>query len=803
MIVNVSYDASVSTAPAAFKTDVAAVVAYLASQFSDNITFDLHVGFGEVHGATMSSGFLGQSFVNFNSYTLSQITTALGSDAGTPDDSAAVATLPASDPDPSASWLMTDPQAKALGLISNASTVTAWVGFAKPASTFDFDRSDGIDANKYDFIGTVAHEITEVMGRFLGANTDFDPNAAPDPFATPLDLFDYSAPHTRLFARHGYFSFDDGVTNLDPFNILSGANAGDPADWAPGAGNDSFRNNSNPGVYNNISVTDLRLMDVIGWDRVIDDYGADTNFAGLVRVNNSQAGSIDNGTDHDWVRVRLVAGTHYSISVSGADTSGGTLADPLMNIYDDNATLLITRDNSSATHDPHLVFTPHTTGFYYIDVSGVGGATGSYTVNVAVPLTAVLDQASVEENTTAAATITDTTDSASGPLSYTISGGDDAALFAIDPASGALSFVKPPDFYAPADANHDNRYAVTVTASDGAFFSDDIGVLVTVTEAPHLHGTAADDSFAAMTGNERIDAGTGIDTVSFTFKLTDAVVSFAGNHVIVDGPGSHTVLSGIEVYKFTDGTVTESASDPLVDDLYYYSQNHDVWLSGADAATHYHAVGWHEGRDPNAFFSTSTYLSLHPAVKAAGLDPLRQFDQNGWQAGNDPSVAFDTNAYLAANPDIKAAGVDPLAQLLLDGAQEGRQPIAPAVLIAPNGFDYVYYLQHNPDVAAAHIDPLAHYQTTGWKEGRNPNGYFDDVGYLAHNGDVAAAGINPLDHYDQFGWREGRDPSVSFDTKAYLSHYPDIAAAGIDPLVHFLQHGLAEGRSAFGDGVWS
>jgi hypothetical protein len=324
--------------------------------------------------------------------------------------------------------------------------------------------------------------------------------------------------------------------------------------------------------------------------------------------------------------------------------------------------------------------------------------------------------------------------------------------------------------------------------------------IVPAQSAPQI-GTPGDDTFTAVTGNSQYDGLGGVDTIIFGFKLVDATVTYSGNHVTIDGPMSHTVLSGFEKYAFTDGTVNNADGDPLVDALFYYSRNHDVWNAHVEADTHYHTFGWREGRDPDAFFSTSTYLSLNPGVKAAGVDPVVQFDQGGWKT-SDPSIYFDNNAYLNANPDVKAAGLDPLAHFLANGAEEGRQPIAPAVLLAANGFDYVYYLQHNPDVAAARVDPLQHFETVGWREGRNPNAYFDTSGYLAHYGDVAAAGVNPLDQYNQSGWKEGRDPSVNFDTTDYLSHYPDVTAAHVNPLTHFLQHGQFEGRSSFADGVW-
>ncbi len=73
-------------------------------------------------------------------------------------------------------------------------------------------------------------------------------------------------------------------------------------------------------------------------------------------------------------------------------------------------------------------------------------------------------------------------------LRFAITGGADAARFAIDPVSGALSFVAAPNHEAPADANADNRYEVTVTVSDGALSAQqalfiDVG---NVDEAPTI-----------------------------------------------------------------------------------------------------------------------------------------------------------------------------------------------------------------------------------------------------------------------------------------------------------------------------
>src|SRR5262249_26750560 len=216
----------------------------------------------------------------------------------------------------------------------------------------------------------------------------------------------------------------------------------------------------------------------------------------------------------------------------------------------------------------------------------------------------------------------------------------------------------------------DNGYTGT-----GGPLTDTDHVAINLTT--HLFGTPGDDTFSPLPGNERIDALGGNDTINFAFKLVDARISFSGNQVIVDGPsGSHTVLTGFETYKFTDGTVNENDGNPLVDDLYYYAQNHDVWVAGADADAHFHTFGWKEGRNPNPYFDTQGYLAHYTDVAAAGIDPLQHYDQFGWKEGRDPSVNFDTKHYLAAYPDVAATHTDPLVHFIQFGLNEGRSSFA-------------------------------------------------------------------------------------------------------------------------------
>jgi hypothetical protein len=262
MIFNISFDSSVSGAPSGFVSTVNAVAQFFQNAYSDNVTVNINVGFGEIAGQTVTA--LGQSLTFLNSYTYTQVRNALVGDAKTADDSTAINTLPSSSPLAGATYWVAQAEAKALGLLGASGSTDGSVGFSSSANIFDYDRSDGISAGQYDFYGVVAHEFTEVMGRQLLVGQTFGGHANS---LEPMDLFHYSAPGSQTFigTQAGYFSLDGGNTNLDNFNTISG---GDFGDWASSAGNDAFNAFGNSGAINAITEADLRVMDTIGWDRV-------------------------------------------------------------------------------------------------------------------------------------------------------------------------------------------------------------------------------------------------------------------------------------------------------------------------------------------------------------------------------------------------------------------------------------------------------------------------------------------------------------------------------------------------------
>lgn len=102
-------------------------------------------------------------------------------------------------------------------------------------------------------------------------------------------------------------------------------------------------------------------------------------------------------------------------------------------------------------------------------------------VNDNIPVFTSGDAVSVVENQTDTGYIATAPDADGDEVTFSITGGADAALFTIDAMTGALSFVAAPDFEMPGDADMDNVFDVEITATDGTTPVTQL-VAVTVTD---------------------------------------------------------------------------------------------------------------------------------------------------------------------------------------------------------------------------------------------------------------------------------------------------------------------------------
>jgi Ca2+-binding RTX toxin-like protein len=127
----------------------------------------------------------------------------------------------------------------------------------------------------------------------------------------------------------------------------------------------------------------------------------------------------------------------------------------------------------------------------------VSDGTNARTQAVAVTVTNVAEapvftsaaSATVNEGQTAVMTVT-ATDQDSPSLTYSISGGADAAKFTIDAHTGALVFTAAPDYEAKADSDHDNVYDVQVAVSDGGLTTHQSVAVTVANVAPTITSSA-------------------------------------------------------------------------------------------------------------------------------------------------------------------------------------------------------------------------------------------------------------------------------------------------------------------------
>ncbi|WP_310416000.1 NF038122 family metalloprotease [Chamaesiphon sp. OTE_8_metabat_110] len=286
---------------------------FWSSLFTDNVTINIDIDYSR-----LDPGVLAQAGSTTQNFSYAQVYAALSGDKTSADDNTVVSNLStnaalsrlinrtSNNPNGSGSDLpyvytagtnsntmeLTNANAKALGLATTVFS-DASISFST-LFTFDFDRSDGINGNSYDFIGVATHEIGHALGFISGVDvldynspTVANPNNGPfldSQFTSvnPLDLFRYSAQSKALGTidftadeRDKYFSLDGGQTKIASFS--TGVTFGDGRQASHWKDSSDFRITPELGIMNptfsngqlgEITENDLRAFDVIGWNRV-------------------------------------------------------------------------------------------------------------------------------------------------------------------------------------------------------------------------------------------------------------------------------------------------------------------------------------------------------------------------------------------------------------------------------------------------------------------------------------------------------------------------------------------------------
>lgn len=372
LVINVTYDSSVSSAPAGFTTAVAAAVAFYEHAFKDNISVNITVGWDETNGTPIPAGQVAHSLTFVNFYTYAQVQSALATHETSPDDVTGVNLLPASDPANGGRYDVSLAEARALGLSTSTGNPDGYIGLSS-AYTYTFDPNNRSVSGSHDAIGAIEHEISEVLGRRDSLGQAFGTN-----IYTPLDLYRYSSAGARdLTPGPGSFSVD-GQTLLLPFNDPTKV-SGDMGDWDSSIKGDAY-GDSYSGQASLVTPADMRAMDVIGYDRMPasrDDFTGDATSD--VLWSNSSTGDFGywaiGGGQAAWHDMGTLS-TAYSVAGTGDFDGNGTADIILRNgTTGDTGIWTLSLTGQTSWNDLGAVATSY-------DVAGAGDFTGDGTADI-------------------------------------------------------------------------------------------------------------------------------------------------------------------------------------------------------------------------------------------------------------------------------------------------------------------------------------------------------------------------------------------------------------------------------------
>lgn len=163
-----------------------------------------------------------------------------------------------------------------------------------------------------------------------------------------------------------------------------------------------------------------------------------------------------------------------------------------------------------------------------------------------------------------------------------------------------------------------------------------------------------------------------------------------------------------------------------------------------------------------AEFDAAHYEWEYPDIVALPQSALQHFVAIGWREGRNPNAFFDTTDYLLRNADVSDADINPFYHYIRFGRDE-RRGVAPSA--SPS----------------ARTQLLFGYEVLDWIERIRP--VFNEVFYRKQCSAAELAGADPLAHFAYRGWRQGRSPSSAFPIRRWLARNPALAHFLINPVL--------------------
>ena len=262
-----TFDSSITgdtTNGAAITNAINFAIQALQSKLADNQTVKILFVSDESVG-------LGQSATWESPYSYANYLTALRSRATSVNDTNGLGKIPNTATDPlvgNNQIALKMPLARLMGLDSGYGPDGYDSTISCKMSLMNFTRPPA-DPNKYDLVGTLEHEINEVLG--FPSNLKRGQPSGP---ISPIDLFRYTTNLVRTWTTNG----DDAYFSVDGTNLLARFNQnpdGDYHDWWSATGlwsppgttpheqvQDAF---GGPGTFQDEGTNELAALDVIGY----------------------------------------------------------------------------------------------------------------------------------------------------------------------------------------------------------------------------------------------------------------------------------------------------------------------------------------------------------------------------------------------------------------------------------------------------------------------------------------------------------------------------------------------------------
>ena len=424
-----------------------------------------------------------------------------------------------------------------------------------------------------------------------------------------------------------------------------------------------------------------------------DDYLGAEETTGTVAVGGSVTGNLEVDNDVDWFKVRLEEGKSYRVRMRGAESGGGTLADPFLAIgtvkaiidgyYGLDLSALRNDDKSTAEKDSELVIEVGTTHDAYIHAATSGDGTGTYTIEVEEVTTSMGQRANspatggpgIIGSLLAGETLTATTENIEDEDGLT------EAVFAYQwvrsntDIEGAISST-----YTMTGDDAGKAIQVRVTFSDDAGNEESLtSDAMAVAAALRLRSATLDGATLTLTYNDTLDSFVTLPQTAFTVSvnggsrsvnavsvagasvtLTLASAAQAGDAVTVD----YAKPNGPDFIRDTQGRVASSFSGRAV--------SNDTPATALTAAIH-DAPGSHDGQEdftfelrfseePKEGFSDVTLRDHAFTVTRGTVVGARRLDSDSatpnirWEISVSPDSNADVTVELPATEDCEAQG---------------------------------------------------------------------------------------------------------------------------------------------------